>query len=67
VLRLPLTEASVKLRAAGSESEPDDGEDRTVWAGVLPLALAAGMPIADPDVLESPLTAGRSPGRSVTR
>lgn len=50
VLRLPLTEASVKLRAAGTESAPDDGEDRTVWAGVLPLALAAGMPIADPDV-----------------
>ncbi len=50
VLRLPLTEVSVKLRAAGTESAPDDGEDRTVWAGVLPLALAAGMPIADPDV-----------------
>jgi nitroimidazol reductase NimA-like FMN-containing flavoprotein (pyridoxamine 5'-phosphate oxidase superfamily) len=50
VLRLPLTEASVKLRAADSEAEPDDGEDRAVWAGVLPLALAAGPPVADPDV-----------------
>ena len=30
VLRLPLAEASVKLRAAGAEGEPDDGESREV-------------------------------------
>jgi uncharacterized protein len=50
VLRLPLTEASVKLRAEGAGGEPDDGESREVWAGVLPLATAAGDPVADPDV-----------------
>ena len=50
VLRLPLAEASVKLRAAGAEGEPDDGESREVWAGVLPLRTAAGEPEPDPDV-----------------
>ena len=48
MLRLPLAEASVKLRAAGADSEPDDGESREVWAGVLPLGTAAGEP-GDPD------------------
>jgi hypothetical protein len=50
VLRLPLAEASVKLRAADAEGEPDDGESREVWAGVLPLRTAAGEPEPDPDV-----------------
>jgi hypothetical protein len=50
VLRVPLAEASVKLRAAGAEGEPDDGESRAVWAGVLPLRTAAGEPEPDPDV-----------------
>jgi nitroimidazol reductase NimA-like FMN-containing flavoprotein (pyridoxamine 5'-phosphate oxidase superfamily) len=50
VLRLPLAEASLKLRAAGAEGEPDDGESREVWAGVLPLRTAAGEPEPDPDV-----------------
>lgn len=50
VLRLPLAEASVKLRAAGAEGEPDDGESREVWAGVLPLRTVAGQPEPDPDV-----------------
>ena len=50
VLRLPLAEASVKLRAAGAEGEPDDGESREVWAGVLPLRTVAGQPESDPDV-----------------
>ena len=50
VLRLPLAEASVKLRAAGAEGEPDDGESREVWAGVLPLRTVAGEPEPDPDV-----------------
>jgi nitroimidazol reductase NimA-like FMN-containing flavoprotein (pyridoxamine 5'-phosphate oxidase superfamily) len=50
VLRLPLAEASVKVRAAGAGGEPGDGESRAVWAGVLPLATAAGAPRADPDV-----------------
>jgi hypothetical protein len=50
VLRVPLAEASVKLRSAGAEGEPDDGESREVWAGVLPLRTAAGEPDPDPDV-----------------
>ena len=50
VLRLPLAEASLKLRAAGAEGEPDDGHSREVWAGVLPLRTAAGEPEPDPDV-----------------
>ena len=50
VLRVPLAEASVKLRAAGAEGEPDDGESREVWAGVLPLRTVAGQPESDPDV-----------------
>jgi nitroimidazol reductase NimA-like FMN-containing flavoprotein (pyridoxamine 5'-phosphate oxidase superfamily) len=44
VLRLPLAEASVKVRAHGASEEPDDGEDRAVWAGVVPLRMQAGNP-----------------------
>jgi hypothetical protein len=40
----------VKLRAEGTGSEPDDGESREVWAGVLPLATVAGEPAPEPDV-----------------
>jgi uncharacterized protein len=50
VLRVPLAEASVKLRAEGAGGEPDDGESRAVWAGVLPLGTVAGEPEPDPDV-----------------
>lgn len=49
VLRLPLDEASVKVRAAGATTHPQDGEDREVWAGVLPLALHAGAPAPGED------------------
>jgi nitroimidazol reductase NimA-like FMN-containing flavoprotein (pyridoxamine 5'-phosphate oxidase superfamily) len=47
VLRLPLTEASAKLRTGGPL---DDAEDMALpcWAGVLPLRLAASAPIAEP-------------------
>jgi uncharacterized protein len=46
VLALPLTEASAKIRAG---NPVDDEEDYAlvVWAGVLPLSVAAGAPIAD--------------------
>lgn len=53
ILRLPLAEASVKVRDAPASVAPDDGEDRAVWAGILPLALVAGEPMAHPDVPES--------------
>lgn len=44
ILRLPLDEVSVKIRAYGATTDPEDGEDRDVWAGILPLALRAGTP-----------------------
>ena len=50
VLSLPLAEASVKIRTGDPSSDPDDGEDRAVWAGVLPLAVTAGAPVAAADV-----------------
>lgn len=49
VLRLPLAEASVKIRAHGATTHPDDGESRDVWAGVLPLHVKAGTPHASAD------------------
>ncbi len=49
ILRLPLDEVSVKIRASGATPDPDDGESRDVWAGVLPLAVHAGTPQASDD------------------
>jgi len=45
-LRLPLTEASAKVRVGPPE---DDAEDYAlkIWAGVLPLRLATDVPIRD--------------------
>jgi len=47
VLSLPLDEASAKVRTGPPEDEDED-YGLPHWAGVLPLALAAGNPIADP-------------------
>jgi uncharacterized protein len=46
ILRLPLTEVSAKIRTGPPE---DDAPDYSlpVWAGVIPLHLAAGAPIRD--------------------
>lgn len=46
VLWLPLDEASAKIRT-GPPKEDEEDLAREVWAGVLPLALAAGEPVAD--------------------
>ena len=46
-LALPLTEASVKIRAGGPSDEPEDYE-MDVWAGVVPVSMAFGEP--EPDV-----------------
>ena len=48
VLSIPIEEASAKLRTGGPV---DDEEDYAlpVWAGVVPLSLAAGAPIPDSD------------------
>ena len=46
VLRLPITEASAKIRTGDPVDDAED-YDLNVWAGVVPLKLAAGKPIAD--------------------
>jgi hypothetical protein len=50
VLRLDITEASAKIRDSGVVDEDEDYA-LPVWAGVLPLALVPGAPIADARVL----------------
>ena len=52
VLSLPLVEVSAKVRTG---PPVDDEEDYAldVWAGVLPLRIAAGAPISDPRLPES--------------
>ncbi|MFG6279103.1 pyridoxamine 5'-phosphate oxidase family protein [Microbacterium sp. 5K110] len=45
VLRIPLSEASVKDNAGSLVEVDDDGEDRAVWAGELPLRVIAGDPV----------------------
>jgi nitroimidazol reductase NimA-like FMN-containing flavoprotein (pyridoxamine 5'-phosphate oxidase superfamily) len=47
ILRMPLDEASAKVRA-GPPKDNEDDYDFEVWAGVIPLALVAGDPEADP-------------------
>lgn len=53
VLRLPLEQVSVKVRAQSATTAPDDGEDRAVWAGILPLHTAAGAPAPTDDTPRS--------------
>lgn len=48
VLALPLTEVSLKVRDGGVSEEPKDAE-LPIWAGVVPLRLAAGEPQTAPD------------------
>ena len=47
VLRLPLDEASVKIRT-GMPLDPDEDLSLDVWAGVLPIAVTFGEPQPDP-------------------
>jgi uncharacterized protein len=49
VLSLPLAEASVKVRAGMPVDEPED-RDSDVWAGVLPISVAFGDPLPDPQL-----------------
>jgi hypothetical protein len=49
VLAIGLTQATVKISTGHVGEQPDDGEDRGVWAGVVPLALRAGEPQASPE------------------
>ncbi|MCU1265663.1 MAG: putative flavin-nucleotide-binding protein [Acidobacteria bacterium] len=47
VLTMPLTEASAKVRT-GPPIDDEEDYELAVWAGVVPLRLVAGEPIADP-------------------
>src|SRR4051812_25438736 len=47
VLRLPITEASVKRRTGGPVEDPAD-DDLAVWSGVVPLRVVAGAAEAEP-------------------
>jgi nitroimidazol reductase NimA-like FMN-containing flavoprotein (pyridoxamine 5'-phosphate oxidase superfamily) len=47
VLSLPLVEVSAKVRT-GPPIDDDEDYALDVWAGVLPLKIAAGVPISDP-------------------
>lgn len=49
VLRLPINEASAKLRTGGVMDEPDDMAF-PAWAGVLPMRLTAGEPEPDAEM-----------------
>jgi hypothetical protein len=49
VLSLPLTEWSLKV-SNGPPEDPVEDLEAPVWAGVLPLALAAGTPVDAPDL-----------------
>jgi nitroimidazol reductase NimA-like FMN-containing flavoprotein (pyridoxamine 5'-phosphate oxidase superfamily) len=61
VLRLPIEEASAKIRRGGPIDDEDD-VDLPVWAGVLPCALSWGDPVDADD-----LPAGLVPSPSVRR
>jgi uncharacterized protein len=47
ILKLPLTEISAKVRTGDVEDDADDYA-LSVWAGVIPLRLAADPPLRDP-------------------
>ena len=49
VLRLPIAEGAVKVRVGDAIDEPED-VDLPVWAGVVPLRLVPGGPIANADL-----------------
>jgi uncharacterized protein len=49
VLRIPLERFSVKV-SDGPAEDPEDGESRQVWAGILPLVTTALEPQTAPDV-----------------
>ncbi len=48
VLRLPITEASAKVRVGGPKDDPEDMA-LPVWAGVIPLRTVVGEPLVDED------------------
>jgi nitroimidazol reductase NimA-like FMN-containing flavoprotein (pyridoxamine 5'-phosphate oxidase superfamily) len=61
VLALPIDEASAKIRSGPPKDDEEDYAQDT-WAGVIPLRLVAGEPIADPRLRE-----GARPSAVITR
>ncbi|MGH9028209.1 MAG: pyridoxamine 5'-phosphate oxidase family protein, partial [Acidimicrobiales bacterium] len=51
VVRLPITEASAKIRTGGPIDEPED-LGLPVWAGELPLEMVTTEPLAEPQLPE---------------
>jgi len=51
LLAIPLDHASAKVADTSTGEQPGDGEDRTVWAGIVPLGVTAGTPVAAPENL----------------
>jgi nitroimidazol reductase NimA-like FMN-containing flavoprotein (pyridoxamine 5'-phosphate oxidase superfamily) len=69
VLRLPLEEASAKVRTGPPVDDEEDYELR-VWAGVLPLETVAGEPVPDPRLpaeIEAPAYARKYSSRPSDR
>lgn len=58
VLRLPIGEASVKVRSAGPSD--DDGADPTLWAGVVPLVTRTLPAVSAPGVAVPPSPAAQA-------
>lgn len=50
VLSLPIDEASAKIRT-GPPLDDEEDYEMEVWAGVMPLRIVAGQPLADPRLL----------------
>ena len=51
VLRMPIDEATAKVRTGGAVDEPEDYE-LPIWAGTIPLRTVAGEPIPDDRLLD---------------
>ena len=47
VVRIPIDEASAKVRAGGPKDDPEDIEAGGIWAGHLPLRVVPGAPVED--------------------
>ena len=50
VLRLPITEASAKVRSGWPGHVDEEDDLSALWVGVLPLRQVAGDPLAHPDI-----------------
>jgi len=65
VLRLPIEEASAKVRTGGPKEEPED-LDLPVWAGVVPFRLTPSAPVQDPEQAPGlPVPVVDGPGRAL--